>query len=128
MLRDILKYSLHPILKKLGTEGGFHIFRRFRSTLFETSDAGVPRVLERFWTGHSKEEQTRLREIQEAAASAGLAFAVREKSAWDLRSKASRARIRHPLRVPFRVPKKRELENPETFAVPEGGLKCFLVQ
>jgi hypothetical protein len=31
MQRDILKHSLHPILKKLGLEqGGLNIFRRFR--------------------------------------------------------------------------------------------------
>jgi hypothetical protein len=35
--RDILKYSLHPILKNLELEqGGLNIFRRFRITAMET--------------------------------------------------------------------------------------------
>lgn len=51
--RDILKYSLHPILKKLGHEqGGFNIFRRFRITKLET--AGCPPALEHFWSGHAQ--------------------------------------------------------------------------
>src|SRR5215469_11045587 len=39
MQRDILKYSLHPILKKLELEkGGLNIFRRFRITKLETAE------------------------------------------------------------------------------------------
>ena len=35
MQRDILKYSLHPILKKLELEqGGLNIFRRFYLPFF----------------------------------------------------------------------------------------------
>src|SRR5438874_8044896 len=45
MQRDILKHSLHPILKKLGLEqGGPNIFRRFRITRLETAE--VPAALQ----------------------------------------------------------------------------------
>lgn len=51
--RDILKYSLHPILKTLGLEqGGLNIFRRFRITQFDT--AGVPPALQHMWSGHAR--------------------------------------------------------------------------
>ena len=41
MQRDILKYSLHPILKKLELEkGGLNIFRRFRIQLIEFRKVG----------------------------------------------------------------------------------------
>jgi len=53
MQRDILKYSLHPILKKLGLEqGGFNIFRRFRITELETAE--VPASLQHTWPGYAK--------------------------------------------------------------------------
>ena len=43
MQRDILRHSLHPILKKLGLEqGGFNIFRRFRITELETAEVPGP--------------------------------------------------------------------------------------
>jgi hypothetical protein len=51
--RDILKYSLHPILKKLGhVQGGLNIFRRFRIT--ELKKAECPPALEHFWSGHAQ--------------------------------------------------------------------------
>lgn len=51
--RDILKYSLHPILKKLEhVKGGLNIFRRFRIT--ELKKAECPPVLEHFWSGHAQ--------------------------------------------------------------------------
>jgi hypothetical protein len=51
--RDILKYSLHPILKKLGhVRGGLNIFRRFRITELEKADC--PPALEHFWSGHAQ--------------------------------------------------------------------------
>jgi hypothetical protein len=47
--RDILKHSLHPILKKLGLEqGGLNIFRRFRITKLETAE--VPAALQHTWS------------------------------------------------------------------------------
>jgi|SRR5882672_1681500 len=50
MQRDILKYSLHPILKKLGLEqGGLNMFRRFRITKLETAE--VPAALQHTWSG-----------------------------------------------------------------------------
>jgi hypothetical protein len=53
MQRDILKHSLHPILKKLGIEqGGFNIFRRFRITELETAE--VPAALQHTWSGRAK--------------------------------------------------------------------------
>ena len=48
--RDILKYSLHPILKKLELEqGGLNIFRRFRITAMETGE--VPQALQHTCVG-----------------------------------------------------------------------------
>jgi len=54
MQRDILKYGLHPTLKKLGfTKGGLNIFRRFRITrLKKTVDC--PNALKHFWSGHAQ--------------------------------------------------------------------------
>ena len=53
MQRDILRHSLHPILKKLGLEqGGLNIFRRFRITKLETAE--VPAALQHTWSGHAK--------------------------------------------------------------------------
>jgi integrase len=53
MQRDILKYSLHPILKKLALEqGGLNIFRRFRITAMETAE--VPQALQHTWSGHAR--------------------------------------------------------------------------
>jgi len=50
---DILKHSLHPILKKLGLQqGGLNIFRRFRITRLETAE--VPAALQHTWSGHAK--------------------------------------------------------------------------
>jgi hypothetical protein len=49
---NILRNSLHPILKKLGLEqGGFNIFRRFRITELKKSDC--PDALQHFWSGHA---------------------------------------------------------------------------
>jgi hypothetical protein len=51
--RDILKYSLHPILKNLELEqGGLNIFRRFRITAMETAE--VPQALQHTWSGHAR--------------------------------------------------------------------------
>jgi len=51
--RDILKYSLHPILKNLELEqGGLNIFRRFRITTMETAE--VPQALQHTWSGHAR--------------------------------------------------------------------------
>ena len=52
MQRDILKHSLHPILKKRELEqGGLNIFRRFRITELKKSDC--PDALQHFWSGHA---------------------------------------------------------------------------
>ena len=57
MQRDILKYGLHPTLRKLGfTTGGLNIFRRFRITrLKKTVDC--PDALKHFWSGHAQTRQ-----------------------------------------------------------------------
>ncbi len=49
---DILRDSLHPILKRIEhVNGGFNIFRRFRITELKKSDC--PDVLQHFWSGHA---------------------------------------------------------------------------
>jgi hypothetical protein len=51
--RDILKYSLHPILRKLGLkQGGLNVFRRFRITAMEIAE--VPQALQHTWSGHAR--------------------------------------------------------------------------
>jgi hypothetical protein len=50
---DILRDSLHPILKKLEhVKGGFNIFRRFRITELQTAEC--PKPLQHFWSGHAQ--------------------------------------------------------------------------
>lgn len=49
---DVLRDSLHPILKRIEhVKGGFNIFRRFRITELKKSDC--PDVLQHFWSGHA---------------------------------------------------------------------------
>jgi len=86
MQRDILKYSLHPILKKLGLEqGGLNIFRRFRITAMETAE--VPQALQHTWSGHAR---THVAEVYKKllkqrewrlgwAERAGMGFSLRER-------------------------------------------------
>jgi hypothetical protein len=51
--RDILKYSLHPILKKLNhVRCGLNIFRPFRITRLKKSEC--PEFLQHFWSGHAQ--------------------------------------------------------------------------
>lgn len=55
--RNILRDSLHPLLKKIGREKcGFHIFRRFRSSWIRKNR--VPWDLEKFWMGHAHRDLT----------------------------------------------------------------------
>lgn len=76
MQRDILKHSLHPILKKLELEqGGFNIFRRFRITELETAE--VPPALQHTWSGQAK---SHARGVQKALEATRLAFAMGRKS------------------------------------------------
>jgi integrase len=50
---NVLRRSLHPLLKELGVEEtGFHAFRRFRTTWLRKNRA--PEDLIRFWLGHAK--------------------------------------------------------------------------
>jgi site-specific recombinase XerD len=54
---NLVRRSLHPILKELGTEKtGFHAMRRFRATWLRKQRA--PEDLIQFWLGHSKQSQT----------------------------------------------------------------------
>jgi integrase len=55
--RNILRDSLHPLLKKSGREKcGFHIFRRFRASWIHKNR--VPWDLEKFWMGHAHKDLT----------------------------------------------------------------------
>jgi hypothetical protein len=77
MQRDILKHSLHPILKKLGLEqGGFSIFRRFRITELETAE--VPAALQHHLVG--AREVARVRGVQKTPEAARMALAMGRKS------------------------------------------------
>jgi integrase len=54
---NVVRRSLHPILKELGIEKtGFHAMRRFRATWLRRQRA--PEDLIRFWLGHAKSSVT----------------------------------------------------------------------
>jgi integrase len=54
---NVVRRSLHPILKTLGREKvGFHSFRRFRVTHLRKNR--VPEDLLRFWIGHANKSVT----------------------------------------------------------------------
>jgi integrase len=54
---NLIRRSLHPILKTLGVEkAGFHAMRRFRTTWLRKQRA--PEDLIQFWLGHAKQSQT----------------------------------------------------------------------
>jgi site-specific recombinase XerD len=54
---NVLRLSLHPLLKKLGqTKSGAHAFRRFRTTWLRKQHA--PEDLIRFWLGHANKSVT----------------------------------------------------------------------
>jgi integrase len=82
---DLLRRSLHPILKTMGVEKtGFHAFRRFRTTWLRKQH--LPKDIIRFWLGHASRDVTdrysKLSEDAEfrrsVAASAGLGFELPE--------------------------------------------------
>ena len=55
--RNVLRDSLHPILKKMGRQKcGFHIFRRFRASWLRKNR--VPWDLEKMWMGHAHKDLT----------------------------------------------------------------------
>jgi Phage integrase family len=55
--RNVLRDSLHPILKKIGKEKcGFHIFRRFRASWLRKNR--VSWDLEKMWMGHAHKDLT----------------------------------------------------------------------
>jgi len=54
---NLLRRSLHPILKELGADkAGFHAFRRFRATWLRKNR--TPEDLTRFWLGHANRTTT----------------------------------------------------------------------
>ena len=56
---NILRLSLHPLLKRLGQpKSGAHAFRRFRATWLRKQHA--PEDLIRFWLGHANKSVTDL--------------------------------------------------------------------
>jgi integrase len=80
---NLLRRGLHPTLEKLGQpKGGFHAFRRFRTTWLRKNR--TPEDLIRFWLGHADETVTdgysKLREDveyrREVAAEVGLGFEI----------------------------------------------------
>jgi hypothetical protein len=53
--RNIMRDSLHPILKGMGRESaGFHTFRRFRESVLQMSEART--LLIDYWMGHANGE------------------------------------------------------------------------
>ena len=55
--RNIMRDSLHPVLKKMGREtAGFHIFRRFRESILQMSEART--LLIDSWMGHANAEMS----------------------------------------------------------------------
>jgi integrase len=55
--RNVLRDSLHPILKRMGKEKcGFHVFRRFRASWLRKNR--VPWDLEKMWMGHAHKDLT----------------------------------------------------------------------
>jgi integrase len=56
--RNIMRDSLHPILKAMGRgSAGFHIFRRFRESVLQMS--AVRTLLIDYWMGHANGEMAR---------------------------------------------------------------------
>jgi integrase len=54
---NVIRRSLHPVLKELGVEKtGFHAMRRFRTTWLRKQR--TPEDLIRFWMGHAKQSVT----------------------------------------------------------------------
>jgi integrase len=55
--RNIMRDSLHPILKEMGREtAGFHAFRRFRESILQMSEART--LLIDYWMGHANGEMS----------------------------------------------------------------------
>ncbi len=89
---NVLRRSLHPLLKELKTErAGFHSFRRFRTTQLRKNR--TPEDLLRFWIGHANktitdiyskmQEDTPFR--QEVADKVGLGFVLENPTVRNVR-------------------------------------------
>ncbi len=84
--RNIMRDSLHPILKAMGRgSAAFHIFRRFRESVLQMSE--VRTLLINYWMGHANGEMAgrygkqlldNVRWRQECAAKVGLGFMLPE--------------------------------------------------
>lgn len=82
--RNVMRDSLHPILKAMGRESaGFHIFRRFREHVLQVSEART--LLIDYWMGHengdmagryAKQLLANVRWRQDCAAKVGLGFTL----------------------------------------------------
>jgi integrase len=82
--RNIMRDSLHPILKGMGRESaGFHTFRRFRESVLQMSEART--LLIDYWMGHANGEMSgrygrqlldNVQWRQECASKVGLGFAL----------------------------------------------------
>jgi hypothetical protein len=82
--RNIMRDSLHPILKEMGRESaGFHTFRRFRESILQMSEART--LLIDYWMGHTNEEMSgrygkqlldNVQWRQECATKVGLGFVL----------------------------------------------------
>jgi integrase len=93
--RNIMRDSLHPILKKMGrTSAGFHIFRRFRESILQMSE--VRTLLIDYWMGHANGEMAGRygRQLldnvpwrQDCAAKVGLGFVLPAKAVMPLMDK-----------------------------------------
>ena len=109
---SILKYSLHPILKKLGLEqGGFNIFRRFRITELETAE--VPAALQHTWSGHAK---SHVSEVYKK---------LLKQREWRLAmGRKSRNRL-YAARPPAGIGEGLKWKTWQTFAIPKSRLSCL---
>ena len=82
--RNVMRDSLHPILKGMGRESaGFHIFRRFREHVLQVS--GARTLLIDYWMGHENGEMAgrygkqllaNVRWRQDCAVEVGLGFTL----------------------------------------------------
>ena len=107
--RNSMRDSLHPVLKKMGREtAGFHIFRRFRESILQMSEART--LLIDSWMGHANAEMSGrygkqlLKNVQWRqgwAAKVGLGFTIPPERVEPLMDKSGQV---HPDEELARVP------------------------
>jgi integrase len=92
---NLLRRSLHPILRELGAEkAGFHAMRRFRTTWLRRQRA--PEDLIKFWLGHSESSITD--SYSKLAADAEFRKQVAEKVGTGFEVPAYQAKAMRPMR------------------------------